>query len=437
MRTSASSMIKLLEKLWRSYSVFINRGTHTGKKYPNRNEMWKDRFFTQIIKFAVPTGIIALIPSIILECLHHSYLTAITDLAAFTSIVLIVLHKKLDIRFKKLFGVTVMLTFSIIKIVTLHSLMFGTVFLLLLSVFVTLLFSKKMAYLSVAVNAIICLIFGIALYEGFPVNRLELMNDNIPDRWVLYAFNFIFSNLVMVAVILYIIRGFEKTILKSENLYQKLRLEIQEKINRENLLEDAVTHYKSLFIFNPLPMLIYDPQNLRMLHVNKSAVDCYGYSIKELLNMKITDLIRCNETVFRNKIRQDYVHQRDEHYCKNGNRIQVDINASNIRLNGTWVRLAIVRDITSEAEYITAIEQKNEKLREIAHLQSHVIRNPLSRIMGITELIQSDPVEGPELEELLFYLNHSAEELDIVVAQIVKQTEMEIRTSLNLKNGLI
>ncbi len=431
MITSASPIIKHLEKLWRRYSIFINRGTHTGKKYPNKNEMWKDRFFTQIIKFAVPTGILALIPNVILECYHHSYLTAITDVSAFVSIVIVVLHKKLDIRFKKFFGVTVMLTFSIVKIVTLHSLMFGTVFLLLLSVFVTLLFSKKMAYLSVAVNSVICIAFGIALYEGFPIYRLELMNDNIPDRWVLYTFNFIFSNLVMVAVILYIIRGFEKTILKSETLYQKLQQEVQEKINRENLLEDAVTHYKSLFIFNPLPMLIYDPQTLRMLHVNKSAVDCYGYSTKELLNMKINDLIRCDDAVFRNKIRQDYVHQRDEHYCKNGNCIQVDINASNIRLNGTWVRLAIVRDITSESAYISAIEKKNEKLREIAHLQSHVIRNPLSRIMGITELIKSDPVEGAELEELLFYLNHSAEELDIVVAQIIKQTEAELKDLFN------
>ncbi|MBN9286021.1 MULTISPECIES: PAS domain-containing protein [unclassified Flavobacterium] len=427
MKTSSCPSIDDFKYIWRRYSLFINKRTRTGKKYLNRNEMWKDRFFTQIIKFAIPTGIVSLIVNIVIECSHSSYITAITDLLAFVSIIIVVLHKKLTIRFKKFFGVTVMMLFSIIKIVTLHSLMCGTVFLLLLSVFVTLLFSKKLAYLSVAVNAMICILFGIALFEGFPIHELELAHDNIPYRWILYSFNFIFSNLVMVSIIIYVISGFEKTILKSENLYIKLRQEVQEKVVKENLLQEAVTHYKSLFFFNPLPMIIYHPTTLRLLYVNKSAIHCYGYNKKEFLDMKVNRLLQCDEETFRNKVRRDYVHQRDRHYCKNGNPILVDINASNIRLNGSWVRLAIIRDITSEAAYIAAIEKKNKKMKEIAHLQSHVIRNPLSRIMGIIELLQSDPVAAEELDQLLSYLMQSAQELDTVVASIVKRTEEEMK----------
>lgn len=305
--------------------------------------------------------------------------------------------------------------------------MFGTVFLLLLSLFLTLLFDKKIAYLSVFVNALICITFNIALAKGFKMHKLDLLNHDIPDRWMLYTFNFVFCNLVMVAIILYIISGFEKTIQKSDNLYLKLRLEVEEKIAKENLLQESLTHYKSLFFFNPLPMLIYDPITLHLLHVNKSAIKYYGYTRKEFFDMKVTQLLQCDDEIFRNKIRRDYVHQKDIHYNRNGKRMLVDINASNIRLNGSWVRLSIVRDITAETEYIAAIEKTNENMREIAYLQSHVIRSPLSRILGITSLLRSETIDATELDQFLNYLTHSAEELDTVIANIVKYTEEEMK----------
>lgn len=427
MKKARYPSIDHLKNLWRRYIVFIHNRTRSEKKDQDRNQIWKDRFFTEIIKFALPTGAISLIASILIECYHNNYLTAIIDFVAFTSIIFVLLHTKIPIRYKKFFGVTVMVLFSVLKIVTLHSLMFGTIFLLLLSIFVTLLFNKKTAYLSVAVNAFICITFNIALIKGFPMHDLDLLNYDIPDRWMLYTFNFVFSNLVMVSIILYIVSGFEKTILKSENLYLKLHQEIQEKIAKENLLQESLTHYKSLFFFNPLPMLIYDPVSLRLLHVNKSAIKCYGYTRKEFFGMKVNYLVQCAEDTFRNKIRKDYVHQKDIHFNKNGQHILVDINASNIRLNGSWVRLAIVRDITAESEYITAIEKKNEKMREIAYLQSHVIRGPLSRILGITNLLRSESIDETELDQFLCYLTHSAQELDSVIANIVKHTEEEMK----------
>lgn len=427
MRNAPKTSNDHLKNLWRRYVIFINRRTRSEKNDRNKNQIWKDRFFTEIIKFAVPAGTLSLIASVIIECSHTNYQTAIIDLVAFVSILIVLLHKRIPIRCKKFFGVTVMILFSVLKIITLHSLMFGTIFLLLLSVFLTLLFDKKIAYLSVFVNTLICITFNIALAKGFKMHKLDLLNYDIPDRWMLYTFNFVFCNLVMVAIILYIINGFEKTIQKSDYLYLKLRLEVEEKIAKENLLQESLTHYKSLFFFNPLPMLIYDPVTLRLLHVNKTAIKYYGYTRKEFFKMKVTQLVQCADDAFRNKIRRDYVHQKDIHYHKNGKRMLVDINASNIRLNGSWVRLAIIRDITAETEYIAAIEKTNENMREIAYLQSHVIRSPLSRILGITSLLRSESIDATELDQFLNYLTHSAEELDTVIANIVKYTEEEMK----------
>jgi PAS domain S-box-containing protein len=45
-----------------------------------------------------------------------------------------------------------------------------------------------------------------------------------------------------------------------------------------------------LFAGHPLPCWIYDPVTLRFLHVNRAAVEQYGYSEEEFLGMTLTDI---------------------------------------------------------------------------------------------------------------------------------------------------
>ncbi len=78
-------------------------------------------------------------------------------------------------------------------------------------------------------------------------------------------------------------------------------------------------------------------------------------------------------------------------------------------------------DITERINHINAIEQQNTKLKEIAWFQSHVVRAPLARILGLSNLINES--QNDEKEELLRYLNISALELDEVINEIVIRTE--------------
>jgi PAS domain S-box-containing protein len=88
--------------------------------------------------------------------------------------------------------------------------------------------------------------------------------------------------------------------------------------------------------------------------------------------------------------------------------------------SGTLFFCAFIRDITQRREHLTAIEEQNEKLRKIAWIQSHVVRAPLCRIMGLVDLLNNYPVENTS--ELLKALLTSAEELDSVIKDIVKKT---------------
>jgi hypothetical protein len=58
-------------------------------------------------------------------------------------------------------------------------------------------------------------------------------------------------------------------------------------------------------------------------------------------------------------------------------------------------------DISETLKHINTIEVQNAKLKNIAWTQSHVVRAPLSRILGIIDLIEG---ETENFSEMLFWL---------------------------------
>ncbi|MDZ7846656.1 MAG: histidine kinase dimerization/phospho-acceptor domain-containing protein [Owenweeksia sp.] len=74
-------------------------------------------------------------------------------------------------------------------------------------------------------------------------------------------------------------------------------------------------------------------------------------------------------------------------------------------------------------KYIKAIEEQNKKLREIAWTQSHVVRAPLARIMGLTHLFEEDTTSDIEKHQLVKQILESAGELDDIIRDIVKKSQ--------------
>ena len=84
--------------------------------------------------------------------------------------------------------------------------------------------------------------------------------------------------------------------------------------------------------------------------------------------------------------------------------------------------IGAMQDITEVQNYIQTIEDHNKRLKDIAWTQSHVVRAPLARIMGLIDLIQSYPdIEDQSL--LLEHINTSAKELDGIIRKITNKTE--------------
>lgn len=69
-------------------------------------------------------------------------------------------------------------------------------------------------------------------------------------------------------------------------------------------------------------------------------------------------------------------------------------------------------------KHVEAIEEQNKKLREIAWIQSHVVRAPLSRLMGLIDLFSNEENDDDEKRAILSYMLVSANELDAVIKTI-------------------
>jgi light-regulated signal transduction histidine kinase (bacteriophytochrome) len=87
------------------------------------------------------------------------------------------------------------------------------------------------------------------------------------------------------------------------------------------------------------------------------------------------------------------------------------------------VKIMIASNLGERLKYIEEIYKHNLRLKEISWLQSHVVRAPLSRIMGLIAMLK-DWKQLSEQENTYFFesLLSSAAELDSIIHEITNKS---------------
>lgn len=156
----------------------------------------------------------------------------------------------------------------------------------------------------------------------------------------------------------------------------------------------------------------------------------YGYSREDFLQMNLRE-IKLPEVVAaidgEPATRGEKKHPSTDLICrhkkKNDEIIQVEEQITDIEFKGKRSCLMLANDVTERLRYIKAIEVQNNKFQEIAWIQSHVVRAPLAKIMGLVDLIQNHSLSDTEKGDYFIHILNSAQELDAIVKEIVKKTE--------------
>ncbi|EJL61169.1 PAS domain S-box protein [Flavobacterium sp. CF136] len=204
---------------------------------------------------------------------------------------------------------------------------------------------------------------------------------------------------------------------------------ISEKNKFHIKLKNLERKYSNLFEMNPVPMWIYDLEFLKFWRVNDAAVRKYGYTKDEFKEMTLKDIrpkedlvklekavgmVRKHKKLFTNGI---YRHKK-----KDGTIMYVEVVSNIIYIDKVKYGLVLANDITETLDYIQAIEDQNSKLQEIAFNHSHIIRAPLTNMMGILNLVKEMDLNTPESAELLEHLFTSCNQLDEKIAEVVKKS---------------
>lgn len=138
------------------------------------------------------------------------------------------------------------------------------------------------------------------------------------------------------------------------------------------------------FKYNQSPMWVFDTQTLAFLDVNESAVQYYGYSRKQFLEMTLADIRKKEENqLLRNYIRQhEHINATSstwEHIKADGSHIWANISAFCVVYKQKAAKLVTVTDIS------TVIRQKHALRKTIKELTEYQHAITSSTIVSVTD----------------------------------------------------
>ncbi|MBA2668376.1 MAG: PAS domain S-box protein [Trueperaceae bacterium] len=147
----------------------------------------------------------------------------------------------------------------------------------------------------------------------------------------------------------------------------------QRRLAEESLLESE-RGFKRLFDHNPQPMWVEDVDTTRFVAVNKAAVRHYGFTTRELLEMRVSDLLApTSEVASASAPARDASEgvRQARHRVKGGREIDVEVSSQRLDFGGRASRLTIAADVTRRTE-AEAHRARSTSLLRIAGKLAHV-----------------------------------------------------------------
>ena len=192
-------------------------------------------------------------------------------------------------------------------------------------------------------------------------------------------------------------------------------------------IKESERRYSDLFHLSPIPMWVAEKSSGKFLDLNNAAARTYGYKKSEFLQMTVNDIeAQDHECEIENRHRKIPVagFEGEATHCKkNGDILYVDLSKNKISYNGLEAELTLANDITERILHERTIEKQNDKLKDIAWIQSHVVRAPLARMMGLINLLKEGRLSEKETGEFLNHVMDSAVELDDIVKDVVGKSQ--------------
>jgi len=156
--------------------------------------------------------------------------------------------------------------------------------------------------------------------------------------------------------------------------------DVTDRVNFENSLKASEEKYRSLFDASPLPMWIYDIDTGGIVDVNQTAVEKYGYSRTEFLQLHIIDLRPDSEIPRLTEAAKDVKELKGTkrfgvflHQKKNGETMKMDISGHRIEIDNKDGLLVVCNDVTEREAAFEALLASEARIRGLYDSQTTFI----------------------------------------------------------------
>lgn len=217
--------------------------------------------------------------------------------------------------------------------------------------------------------------------------------------------------------------------------------DVSRRIENEQLMQQSIERYNVVSKATSDAIWDYDLTTDTVLW-NKAAIKLFGYKETyttydwwrekvhpddlERIPVKLQPQMNIKENRFESEYR---FRCADGSYKSVLDRVFLMFNevGEPVRLIGS------MQDITERVMHVQTVETQNQRLKEIAWTQSHGVRAPLARIMGIVDLLSYEGAEDNPNAALFTHLAASAAELDAIIREISKKTEVLYKGTASVK----
>jgi len=153
--------------------------------------------------------------------------------------------------------------------------------------------------------------------------------------------------------------------------------DITQRITAEEQLKASEEKYRSLFKYSPIPKWVYDLDTLEFLDVNETAINHYGYTRDEFLNMTIKDIRPQEELPLFLKVTQNVREDQGlikfgifTHLKKDKTPIIVEVFGYCFSSSGKNCLMADCFDVTEREDNLQQIKENEAKLLSALNIAS-------------------------------------------------------------------
>lgn len=191
-------------------------------------------------------------------------------------------------------------------------------------------------------------------------------------------------------------------------------------------IKESERKYSCLFQLNPLPRIVFR-KDLSIYDCNQAAIHELGCAV---------DSVKFLSTLFVEEEREDlkaFLSSADNqnstkvfHYLDRNSSIKTaEVKFSLTDLDDEYYGILSIVDITEKVQKTERILAQYERLKEISWMQSHLVRAPLARLMGLANMIKDNMVDQEEIGDFLEMILYSCNELDQVIHEITDKSKEE------------